>query len=86
VTPPPPTDFSKPEFGVDCLADGVRAQIDMTDGDFEGLMYVRGHSNDERCRRAIDRNDAGDTIAFKVTFGTCGLFHSGVRSCSPSFF
>ena len=44
-------------------------------------MYVKGHSNDERCRKAVDLAQLGsDVIDFRVQFGSCGLFHSDV-SC-----
>ena len=44
-------------------------------------MYVKGHSNDERCRKAVNVAELGsDIIDFRVQFGSCGLFHSDV-SC-----
>ncbi len=42
-------------------------------------MYVKGHSNEERCRLAVDFRETGvEEINFKVLFGTCGLFHNAV--------
>ena len=42
-------------------------------------MYVQGHSNDERCRQAVNVEEVGKGIVdFKVLFGVCGLFHSDV--------
>jgi hypothetical protein len=39
-------------------------------------MYVKGHSKDERCGKAVNVNELGsEVIDFKVLFGTCGLFH-----------
>lgn len=68
-------------FQVNCLADGVLVDIDLRDRNFNGVMYVKGHSNEERCRQAIDVQQTGvANIDFKVQFGTCGLFHNDV-SC-----
>ena len=64
---------------MNCLADGVLVDINLRDKNFNGVMYVKGHSNDERCRQAIDVQQTGiDNIDFKVQFGTCGLFHNDV--------
>ena len=71
--------FPRPEMSVDCLADGVRVLIDMTDENFHGVMYVKGHSNDPRCRRAVEPGESLDTIDFTVKFDTCGLFHFQVK-------
>ena len=78
--PTPPTTpgpFPRPDLEVNCLADGVLVDIDLRDDNFKGVMYVKGHSNDERCRRAVSMQDRGE-IDFKVLFGVCGLFHSDV--------
>jgi len=41
------------------------------------VMYVKGHSNDERCRKAVNVAELGsDIVDFRVQFGSCGLFHS----------
>ena len=34
-------------FQVNCLADGVLVDIDLRDKNFNGVMYVKGHSNDQ---------------------------------------
>ena len=65
-------------MSVDCLADGVRVLIDMTDENFHGVMYVKGHSHDPKCRRAVDQGEARDPLNFRVKFETCGLFHFDV--------
>ncbi len=82
--PPPPTppgEFSQPEFTVDCLADGVLARVDMTDRSFHGVMYVKDHSHDPRCRKAVTPEDArAGSIDFKVMFDTCDLTHFQVRT------
>lgn len=71
------TDFPRPEMAVSCLADGVQVEIHLTETGFNGVLYVKGHSKDEECRRVI--NLSGDkspkTEIFKVHFGSCGLFH-----------
>ena len=67
-----------------CLSDGIEVDINffnntITDG-FDGVLYVKGHSKDEKCRRiiAIDRGVKEHYIKFKVEFGTCGLIHINV--------
>ena len=77
---PPPVD-APPEvrtippvqdLQVMCLADGVQVSIQL--GGYDGIIYVKGHSNDANCRRLVTSSDA-DTIDFKVLFGQCGLIH-----------
>ena len=34
-------------FQVNCLADGVLVDIDLRDKNFNGVMYVKGHRNDQ---------------------------------------
>lgn len=68
---------------VTCQADGVQVVIDLMESNFNGVLYVKGHSKDEECRRVV--NLAGDssqrTQIFKVHFGSCGLIHvNGVAS------
>ncbi|KAI1292053.1 Latent-transforming growth factor beta-binding protein 4 [Halotydeus destructor] len=78
-TPPPPD--TPPEvrtippvqdLQVMCLADGVQVNVQL--GGYDGLLYVKGHSNDAACRRIVTSNEL-DTIDFKVLFGQCGLIH-----------
>lgn len=83
---PPPThrkDFDATNMEVSCLADGVRTKITLPREDFNGVIYVKGHSKDEECRRLINLPPASTTRdeVFKVHFGTCGLIHvNGVAS------
>ncbi|EAT34892.1 AAEL012905-PA [Aedes aegypti] len=77
------TDFPQPDMQVTCQADGVQVVIDLMESNFNGVLYVKGHSKDEECRRVV--NLAGDasqrTQIFKVHFGSCGLIHvNGVAS------
>merc|ERR1712117_168438 len=75
--PPVPGAFPRPDLQVNCLAEGILVRIDVVDNNFNGVMYVKGHSNDERCRKAVDLAQLGsDVIDFRVQFGSCGLFHS----------
>lgn len=77
------TDFPRPDMIVSCLADGVQVEIHLTDTGFNGVLYVKGHSKDEECRRVIDlsRETAPRTEIFKVHFGSCGLHHvNGIAS------
>ncbi|XP_031350388.1 uncharacterized protein LOC116176061 [Photinus pyralis] len=71
------TDFPIPDMEVSCLSDGVQIQIDITDQGFNGVLYVKGHSKDEQCRRVITvpSNERSRTEIFKVQFGNCGLIH-----------
>lgn len=45
------TDFPQPEMQVTCQADGVQVVIDLMESNFNGVLYVKGHSKDEECRR-----------------------------------
>lgn len=77
------TDFPPPEMVVSCLADGVQVEIHIAERGFNGVLYVKGYSKDEECRRVVNvEQDAGrKTELFKVTFGSCGLNHiNGVAS------
>lgn len=71
------TDFPRPDMVVSCLADGVSVQIHITEPRFNGVLYVKGHSKEEECRKVVNLNgDAIDTTElFKVQFGNCGLIH-----------
>lgn len=60
-----------------CLADGVKAEITLPKEDFNGVIYVKGHSKEEECRRVLNLPN-GNTERlemFKVNFGHCGLIH-----------
>lgn len=62
---------------VSCLADGVQVEIDIAEQGFNGVLYVKGHSKDESCRRVVNLtpNSGSRTELFKVHFGSCGLIH-----------
>lgn len=71
-------DFPRPDIVVSCLADGVSVEIHITESGFNGLLYVKGHSKDENCRRSVNvpqEYATTRTELFKVQFGTCGLIH-----------
>lgn len=79
---PPPTTEMPPEvrtippvqdLQVMCLADGVQVSIAL--GGYDGIIYVKGHSNVPHCRRIVTSADA-ETVDFKVLFGQCGLIHN----------
>lgn len=77
------TDFPQPEMVVSCLADGVQVKIHIAEPGFNGVLYVKGHSKDEECRRVVnlDSDSAERTELFKVHFGSCGLIHvNGIAS------
>jgi len=68
---------------VSCLADGVQVEIHIAEPGFNGVLYVKGHSKDEECRRVV--NLSGDSVPrteiFKIHFGSCGLIHvNGIAS------
>ena len=73
-----PSDFNRPNLEVNCLADGVLVNVGLRDDNFKGVMYVKGHSNDERCRQSVTFENGRVPVDFKVQFGVCGLFHSDV--------
>lgn len=58
-----------------CLADGVQVGVRL--GGYDGIIYVKGHSQDQNCRRLVTSNEI-DNIDFKVLFGNCGLIHVDV--------
>ena len=66
---------------VSCLSDGVQVEIHIEEKGFNGVLYVKGHSKDEKCRRVLSvPNDSPiRTEIFKVNFGTCGLIHVNVN-------
>ena len=71
------TDFPPPGMLVNCLADGVQVDINIGSG-FNGVMYVKGYSKNEECRRGMKSDVDTGTIDFKVKFNTCGLVHENV--------
>lgn len=77
------TDFPKPELRVTCLSDGVQVEVHLSDlknEGFEGVLYVKGRSKEEQCRRLISISSQTPETSeiFKVSFGTCGLIHINV--------
>lgn len=72
------TDFPRPDMLVNCLADGVQVDINVGDPGFNGVMYVKGYSKNEECRRVVRPDVDVGTIDFKVKFNTCGLIHENV--------
>lgn len=69
------TDFPRPEMVVSCLSDGVQVEIHIAEHGFNGVLYVKGHSKDEKCRRVVTMPSESRTEIFKVEFGNCGLIH-----------
>lgn len=71
------TDFPRPDMIVSCLADGVQVEIHIAEQGFNGVLYVKGHSKDEECRRVVSLTPDAEprTEIFKVHFGNCGLIH-----------
>ncbi|XP_037295454.1 uncharacterized protein LOC119189544 isoform X2 [Manduca sexta] len=69
------TDFPTPDIQVECLADGVRVRLKIKD--FNGLLYVKSYSKDERCRKAVEmpKDEDNNFVFFTVHFGDCGLVH-----------
>ena len=56
-----------------CQSDGIQTGVKL--GGYDGIIYVKGYSQEYECRRSV-RSDERDVIDFKVNFGQCGLFHS----------
>uniref|UniRef100_A0A2S2QFK9 Neurogenic locus notch 2 n=1 Tax=Sipha flava TaxID=143950 RepID=A0A2S2QFK9_9HEMI len=71
------TDFPRPDMVVTCLSDGVQVEIHITEKGFNGVLYVKGHSKNEQCRRVVSmaQDSSPKTEIFKVNFGNCGLIH-----------
>lgn len=59
------------------MSDGVHVEINIEEQGFNGVLYVKGHSKDEQCRRIITlpQESGPVTEIFKVHFGNCGLIH-----------
>lgn len=57
----------------------MRIEISEQEG-FNGVLYVKGHSKDEQCRRVLTlpANSGSRSEHFKVQFGNCGLIHVNV--------
>lgn len=72
------TDFPRPDMLVNCLADGVQVDINVGNSGFNGVMYVKGYSKNEECRRVVKPHIDVGTVDVKVKFGTCGLIHENV--------
>lgn len=70
----PRTDGPAPTMLVNCLHDGVRVDVNIADPLFNGLMYVKGHSQQPECRRTLGA-ERTQSVSFKVLFNTCGLIH-----------
>lgn len=71
---------------VTCLSDGVQVEIYIAEKGFNGVLYVKGHSKNEECRRVVSmaQDSPPKTEIFKVSFGNCGLIHINVSiSISP---
>lgn len=67
-------------MAVSCLSDGVQVEIHITEQGFNGVLYVKGHSKNEQCRRVVTlpQDSAARTEIFKVNFGSCGLIQVNV--------
>lgn len=74
---------------VNCLSDGVQVDIRLGDAvgptgrGWDGVLYVKGYSDREECRRVITSRDQIQTIDFKIDFNSCGLIHAQVWRLSP---
>lgn len=61
------------ELFVMCLADGIQVEVQL--GGFDGIIYVKGHSQDPKCRKLVMSSSASEFVDFKVQFGHCDLIH-----------
>lgn len=61
------------ELFVMCLADGIQVEVQL--GGFDGIIYVKGHSQDPKCRKLVMSSSANEFVDFKVQFGNCDLIH-----------
>lgn len=83
VVPPirdtPPTVRTIPpvqELTVMCLAEGIQVNVRL--GGYDGIIYVKSHSQDPNCRRLVSSSE-NENIDFHVAFGQCGLVHINVK-------
>lgn len=63
------------ELFVMCLADGIQVELQL--GGFDGIIYVKGHSQDPKCRKIVSSSNPNEFVDFKVQFGHCDLIHRG---------
>lgn len=63
------------ELFVMCLADGIQVELQL--GGFDGIIYVKGHSQDPKCRKLVMSSNPNEFVDFKVQFGHCDLIHRG---------
>ena len=67
---------------VNCLADGVLVDIRLDGLDngrgWDGVLYVKGYSDRQECRRVITGTETIKALEFKVEFSSCGLIHANV--------
>lgn len=72
---------------VSCLSDGVQVRMVLADAGFNGVLYVKGHSKEEECRKLISLPQSAPSRieVFKVLFGTCGLIHVNVGLVNHKF-
>lgn len=61
------------DLTVMCLAEGVQVGVRLNGG-YDGIIYVKGHSQDPNCRRLVTTQEK-ESLDFKVLFGQCGLIH-----------
>ena len=69
------TDLPSPNMVVNCQHDGVQVDINVGDPNFNGLMYVKGYSQNTECRKTLGTGSNSQNVDFKVLFNTCGLIH-----------
>lgn len=59
------------------MANGVGVSLKIKD--FNGVLYVKGYSKDERCRLVVQSTENQERpVDFTVYFGDCGLVHVDV--------
>lgn len=74
----PRVEVTNADVKVSCLSDGIEVDVHIEEKEtFNGLLYVKGHSKDELCRRIISVS-GNTTTVFRVNFGNCGLIHVNV--------
>lgn len=62
------------------MSDGVQVNVHITEQGFNGVLYVKGHSKNENCRKVVSLpvDSVPEEEVFKVHFGECGLIHLNV--------
>lgn len=66
-----------PEVSINCLGDGIAVQVSLS-SKFQGVLYVKGFSRDEACRKVITGTEDQFVVRMTILYGSCGVMPDGV--------